>query len=78
MDDQPLFERAADAPPRIQRRRRILVHVLNVLPGDAGALWREATHQLAVETNLARRLALQPEDRAAERRLTAAGLPDDA
>jgi hypothetical protein len=53
VDDQRLFERTADAPPQIERRRRILMHVMDVAPGDAGALGRKPANQPAVKTDLA-------------------------
>src|SRR5258706_3108123 len=76
MDDQTFFERAADAPPRVQCGSRVLMHVMNIVALDPRALWLRAADEPAVEMDLAAGLALQTQDGAAECRLAASRLPD--
>jgi hypothetical protein len=69
VDNQPLFKRAADAPPWVQCGSRVLMNVVNIVALDPPALRLRAADEPAVEMDLAAGLALQSEDGAPERRL---------
>ena len=77
VDLEPFREGAADAPPRVEGRARILVDVLDVTAGGACLAWSESAHQARVEPDLAFGLSLDAEDGAPEGRLSAARLADE-
>src|SRR5262249_2704010 len=75
-----LLEGAADAPPRIQRRSGVLVHVLDVVAAPPRRLRRQVADGGAIQEDLAGGLALQAEHGAAGGSLAAAALahePED-
>ena len=77
MDPKALADDVADAHPRIERADRVLEDDLHV---PAHLLQRralEGDHVDAVEADLARGRLEQPQQRASERRLAAAGLADE-
>jgi len=76
MDAQRFVERVPDAPPRIERRGGVLMHVMDIVAHDPRALWWQAADELAVEVDLTAALALQPEDCASESGLAAPRFAD--
>ena len=79
MDREALADDVADAHPRVERADRVLEDDLHVA---AHLLQRpcpsEPDEVDAVEADLARRRLEQPQQRASQRRLAAAGLADEA
>ena len=71
VDPQPLGYRVVDRVPGVQRPQGVLQHQLHL---PAVGLQAPIVQRLALEDDLARRRALQPEKRACQRRLAAAGL----
>src|SRR5262249_12647654 len=78
LDHHGFLENPADAPPRIERGARVLMHVLDLAPQHSGPRRRLAAHELAVKPDLTGRFLLNPEQRPGQRRLSAAGLADEA
>ncbi len=75
---RPFADDVADAHPRVERADRVLEDDLHVLAHLLQRLPLEADHVDAVEADLACRRLEQPQQRASERRLAAAGLADEA
>src|SRR5262245_58404497 len=75
--DEPLLEQPTDAPPRIEGRASVLVHVLDGAPTRPGLPWLKPADPRAIEADLARSLGLNAEQRPPERGLAAAGFPDE-
>src|SRR5882757_6874095 len=78
MDHQTFAQGVSDVPPRIERRGRVLMNVLNRLPNTASPRWIHATDALPIQPDFARGFTLQPQNGAAKRGLATTGLPDQA
>lgn len=76
VDLQRFFQRIADPPPGIERRARILVHVLDVGAGNPGRARIEAGDRRAIQPDRAVGLADQAQKRLGEGRLAASGFAD--
>ena len=77
LDAQPLGDRLVDRLARVERAGRVLEDHLHLRAGTVGARAVVVADRLAAEADLARARALEPEDRARERRLAAARLADE-
>jgi len=78
MNTQRLIEGVTNAPPRIERRARILVHVLDRGSRSPGLLDRQTRHHLPVQQNRSRRFANESENRFGESCLSTTRLPNQS
>ena len=78
MEPHRVADDLADALARVQRRVGVLEDHLDLARAGAQLAAREPDELLALELDRARRSARAAADRAAQRRLAAAGLPDEA
>src|ERR671915_2603092 len=78
MRAQRLADDSSHAVPRIERRVRVLEHHLHASSQRAQVTLTEVRDVLSVEDDLAVGRLVQPQDRAADRRLAAARLSDEA
>jgi len=72
MDLEPLFKCVANAPPGVECGSGILVDVLDGSAPFSCHLGRHAADAGTVQPDFTRRLSLQPQEGAAERRLATA------